>query len=113
MNIPVMDQHQRRPMNKPAQLFDTYHRLYWDNEWEEHWKNPRKSSLEENVDQIINRDLQKELAEESMTYREAQDEILNYCVPDCNLDMLKRDLLDIKQERDEATTKFLKGSEHM
>uniref|UniRef100_A0A915JVN3 Uncharacterized protein n=1 Tax=Romanomermis culicivorax TaxID=13658 RepID=A0A915JVN3_ROMCU len=54
------------------------------------------------------RDLPKELAEESTTYREARDKILNYCAPDCNLDMLKRDLLDIKQEPDEAATKFLK-----
>uniref|UniRef100_A0A915KIW1 Uncharacterized protein n=1 Tax=Romanomermis culicivorax TaxID=13658 RepID=A0A915KIW1_ROMCU len=28
--------------------------------------------------------------------------------PHCNLDMLKRDLLDIKQEPDEVATKFLK-----
>uniref|UniRef100_A0A915K712 Uncharacterized protein n=1 Tax=Romanomermis culicivorax TaxID=13658 RepID=A0A915K712_ROMCU len=48
------------------------------------------------------------LAEESTTYREAPDKILNYCAPDSNLDMLKRDLLDIKQEPDEAATKFLK-----
>uniref|UniRef100_A0A915L843 Uncharacterized protein n=1 Tax=Romanomermis culicivorax TaxID=13658 RepID=A0A915L843_ROMCU len=25
MNIPVVDQQQRRPTNKPTQLFDTYH----------------------------------------------------------------------------------------
>uniref|UniRef100_A0A915IXA2 Uncharacterized protein n=1 Tax=Romanomermis culicivorax TaxID=13658 RepID=A0A915IXA2_ROMCU len=54
------------------------------------------------------RHLLKELAEEPTTYREAGDKILNYCAPDCNLDMLKRDLLDIKQEPDDATTKFLK-----
>uniref|UniRef100_A0A915HZF8 Uncharacterized protein n=1 Tax=Romanomermis culicivorax TaxID=13658 RepID=A0A915HZF8_ROMCU len=53
-------------------------------------------------------DLPKELVEESRTYREAGDKILNYCAPDCNLDMLKQDLMDIKQELDEAATKFLK-----
>uniref|UniRef100_A0A915HMP4 Uncharacterized protein n=1 Tax=Romanomermis culicivorax TaxID=13658 RepID=A0A915HMP4_ROMCU len=31
MNIPVLEQHQWRPMNKPLQLFNTYHQLYWDN----------------------------------------------------------------------------------
>uniref|UniRef100_A0A915JX07 Uncharacterized protein n=1 Tax=Romanomermis culicivorax TaxID=13658 RepID=A0A915JX07_ROMCU len=54
------------------------------------------------------RDLPKELAEQSTTYREARDKILNYSATDCNLDMLKRNLLDIKQEPDEAATKFLK-----
>uniref|UniRef100_A0A915HXI6 Uncharacterized protein n=1 Tax=Romanomermis culicivorax TaxID=13658 RepID=A0A915HXI6_ROMCU len=59
----------------------------------------------------MSRDLPKELAKESMTYREAPDKILNYCAPDCNLDMLKRDLLDIKQEPDEVATKLLKRSQ--
>uniref|UniRef100_A0A915IM14 Uncharacterized protein n=1 Tax=Romanomermis culicivorax TaxID=13658 RepID=A0A915IM14_ROMCU len=40
MNIPVVDQQQRQPTNKPTLLFDTYHRLYWDNEQEEHRENP-------------------------------------------------------------------------
>uniref|UniRef100_A0A915KVR5 Uncharacterized protein n=1 Tax=Romanomermis culicivorax TaxID=13658 RepID=A0A915KVR5_ROMCU len=55
MNIPVINQHQRWLMNKPTQLFDTYHQLYCDNEWEEHPENPRKSSLEDKLDQIMNR----------------------------------------------------------
>uniref|UniRef100_A0A915KB63 Uncharacterized protein n=1 Tax=Romanomermis culicivorax TaxID=13658 RepID=A0A915KB63_ROMCU len=54
MNILVLDQQQRGPTNKPAQLFDTYHRLYWDNEREEHHENPRRSSLEDKLDQIMN-----------------------------------------------------------
>uniref|UniRef100_A0A915JS37 Uncharacterized protein n=1 Tax=Romanomermis culicivorax TaxID=13658 RepID=A0A915JS37_ROMCU len=55
----------------------------------------------------------EELTEESMIYGEAQDKILKYCAPDCNLDMLKRDLLDKKQEPDEAAAKFLKRQEPM
>uniref|UniRef100_A0A915I1G4 Uncharacterized protein n=1 Tax=Romanomermis culicivorax TaxID=13658 RepID=A0A915I1G4_ROMCU len=55
MNIPVVNQQQRRPTNKPAQSFDTYHQLYWDNDREEHRENLRKSSLEDKLDQIMNR----------------------------------------------------------
>uniref|UniRef100_A0A915JF83 Uncharacterized protein n=1 Tax=Romanomermis culicivorax TaxID=13658 RepID=A0A915JF83_ROMCU len=115
MNIPVMDQHQHWPMNKPPQLLDTYHRLYWDNEQvltflvdlEDEFQKDTPDEVKLEALTRLSRDLVKELAEESTTYREAQDKVLNYCAPDCDLDMFKIDLLDIKQEPDEAATEFL------
>uniref|UniRef100_A0A915L2M7 Uncharacterized protein n=1 Tax=Romanomermis culicivorax TaxID=13658 RepID=A0A915L2M7_ROMCU len=100
MNIPVVDQHQHWPMNKPPQLFDTYHRQYWDNEQVEHWENPCKSPLEDKWDQIMKR---------LEVYDSIFANIANHGSQkaNCNLDMFKIDLLDIKQEPDEAATEFL------
>uniref|UniRef100_A0A915IN07 Uncharacterized protein n=1 Tax=Romanomermis culicivorax TaxID=13658 RepID=A0A915IN07_ROMCU len=54
----------------------------------------------------IERDIKPKLLQSDMSSKPVLAFIVE--LEDCNLDMLKRDFLDIKQEPDEAATKFLK-----